>query len=849
MTAAFARNPLALACAAFLLLLVAACALAPLLGLPDPSATDLGAVREGPSGAHLLGTDAVGRDVLSRLLHGGATTLLAAAVGTVVAIAIGLPLGLAAGYLGGPVDSAATWIGDLVQALPGVLALLAVAAVLGPNPIGIMAVFGLLLLPAMMRPVRAVALDVRRQPYIDAAKVSGLRDARIVARHVAPVALPTALVQAGFVFGIAIIAQAGLEVIGVGEAGAPSWGGMLSDAFAESADTPWLLIVPAVTITLTVLCAVLVSTGVRDSLEGHEGRVRRARPPGRDGVEAGSEPADLESGVLLAVRDLDVSYETREGPQRVVTGVSYDARVGEVLGIVGESGSGKTQTLLAVLGLLAANGQVTGGAAWYRGSDLAALPTARLDEIRGRRIGYVPQDPMSNLDPSFRVGSQIVEPMRVHLGLSRRRAKARAIELLGRVGIADPEWTFDAFPHQISGGMAQRVLIAAAISCDPELLLADEPTTALDVTVQAEVLDVFRSLVRERNLGVVLVTHDFGVVADICDQVAVMREGRIVERQPVKALFDSPSHPYTRALLAADPRGLERRRPTREPDSAPLLQIERLTVKYPGQGFRAKDKTVVKDVSLTLGAGETLGLVGESGSGKTTLGRAILGLAPVTSGDVVFDGRSIAHLDRAERRALSDEIQVVFQDPYGSLNPALDVEDILTEPLLRHGRSAADARARVRELLEAVHLPRDIGSRRARELSGGQRQRIAIARALCRSPRLIVCDEAVSALDLSTQATVLELLSEIQAMTGVAYLFISHDLDVVRYIGDRTAVIHDGEIVEVGDSETLASSPSHPYSQRLLASAPVADPRQQAERRDRRAALARPPQAAEGARS
>ncbi|MBN9187994.1 MAG: ABC transporter ATP-binding protein [Microbacterium sp.] len=538
---------------------------------------------------------------------------------------------------------------------------------------------------------------------------------------------------------------------------------------------------------------------------------------------------------LLEVDGLVVEYRLDGADSRVVDGVGFAVRRGRVLGLVGESGSGKTQTVLGVLGLLAEGGAVTAGSALFDGCDLTRLGRREMNEIRGRDIGYIPQEPMSNLDPSFTIGSQLIEPMRRHLGLSRRDARARARDLLVRVGIVDPDRTLASYPHQISGGMAQRVLIAGAVSCNPKLIIADEPTTALDVTVQAEVLDLLRSLIAQLDIAVVLVTHDFGVVADICDDVVVMRGGQILESAPTVQLFAAPESAYTRTLLAAAPAHLPPRAP-KALDGAPvLLRAENLQVTYRGRG--GKPFVAVDGVSFAIRTGETLGLVGESGSGKSTIGRAILGLAPVTGGDILWSGGSIAHASRRERRALSSDIQVVFQDPYSSLNPAMSVEDILVEPLLIDpGVTRADARRRVRELLDAVHLPRDAGARRAREFSGGQRQRIAIARALSRSPRLVICDEAVSALDLSTQASVLDLLAELQERTEVAYLFVSHDLDVVRHIADRTAVIQHGRFVEVGDSEDVATSPREAYTRRLAAASPYPDPVVQAERRARRSA-------------
>jgi peptide/nickel transport system permease protein len=825
------RSPGMLIPSGVLLVVVLVCVLSPLFGLPSPTFADVTALGQPPSPDHLLGTDASGRDVLSRLLAGGRLTLLASLIATSVTFLLGVPLGLLAGYYGGTLDSVANWLSNLIQSLPAIVALLAVSVFVGTNTLAVMAVFGILVVPAMFRPVRAAVIDVRRELYVDAAKVAGIGDLSIMGRHILGVVLPVALIQTGFIFGASLIVQAGLDFIGVGEPGAASWGSMLGDGFKDIYNSPYRLIPPALAITVTVVCLILLGSVARD-LISDGATPARSRSRSR-AVRPSATLRPTTEGNLLEVDGLVVEYRLDGAASAVVNGVSFSVARGRVLGLVGESGSGKTQTVLGVLGLLSEGGAVTAGSAVFDGHDLVQLGPRAMNELRGRDIGYIPQEPMSNLDPSFTIGSQLIEPMRRHLGLSRRDARARARELLARVGIVDPDRTLASYPHQISGGMAQRVLIAGAVSCNPKLIIADEPTTALDVTVQAEVLDLLRSLIQELDVAVVLVTHDFGVVADICDDVVVMRAGRVLESAAAVQLFAHPAHPYTRTLLAAAPAHLPPREPKSLDGAAVLLRAENLQISYKGR--RGKSFVAVDGVSFEIKAGETLGLVGESGSGKSTIGRAILGLAAVTGGDVVWDGESIAHASRRRRRELSSDIQVVFQDPYSSLNPAMSVEDILVEPLLiDRSMSRPDALRRVRELLDAVHLPHDAGLRRAREFSGGQRQRIAIARALSRSPRLVICDEAVSALDLSTQASVLDLLAELQQRTQVAYLFVSHDLDVVRHIADRTAVIQQGRFVEVGDSEDVATHPREAYTRRLAAASPYPDPVIQAERRTRR---------------
>ncbi|MFI6818830.1 dipeptide ABC transporter ATP-binding protein [Nonomuraea sp. NPDC050328] len=818
-------RPAALLPAAFLLLVAVAAVAGPWLAPYGADHVDLTAALAGPGGAHPLGGDGSGRDVLSRLLHGTGATVAGALLATAVALLLGVTAGTLAGYFGRWADAVASWVFNLLMALPAFIVVLAFVAVRGPGLVGTMAFVGFLSSPSIYRLVRTATQRVRGEFYIDAARVCGLSDPRIVGRHVLPVVRSAILVQAPLLFGAALLIQAGIDFLGLGEPGAASWGSMLNDAAANVFRAPWLSLWPGLAIAGTVLAVTLLGNALGDSPAGASADAPARRPAVRTAAPRPGSVAPPEDA-LLAIGQLTVTHRAPGGEVTVVDGVDLHVRPGEVVGLVGESGSGKTQTVLAALGLLPPSGRIAAGEVRFGGTDLAALDERGLTRVRGARIGYVSQEPMSNLDPSFRIGSQLTEPLRVHLGLSRRAARRRALELLARVGVADPERICRAYPHEISGGTAQRVLIAGAISCDPELLVADEPTTALDVTVQAEVLDLLRSLQQERRMAVLLVTHDLGVVADMCDRVAVMRGGRVIEEAGTRELFARPAQPYTRALLAANPHHAEPREREAVP-RPPLLEIDRLRVSYPGRGLGRPPLPVLRGVSLTVAAGETLGLVGESGSGKTTLGRAVLGLAPVSGGGIRYGGHPLP--GRRERARL---IQAVFQDPYSSLNPAMSIADILAEPLLTQGGlGPAEASARVAALLDRVGLPAGTGARHARELSGGQRQRVAIARALAPGPRLIICDEPVSALDVSTQAQVLALLAEIQRDSGVSYLFISHDLAVVRSLCDRVAVMAGGVLVETGPAAEVTSAPRDPYTRRLLLSALVPDPEEQARRR------------------
>lgn len=560
------RRPLALAALVFLALVAVIALVGRLVSPYDASVSVLKLVLAPPSAEHPLGADSAGRDVLSRLLTGTQVSIAAALVALVVAILVGVVGGLVAGYYGGLFDSIASWLASIIMALPAIIVLLAARAALGPSIWVSMAIFGILLSPAFFRLVYASVSAVRNELYVDAARVSGLGDMRIIGRHILSVVRAPIIIQAAVILGIAIAVQSGLEFLGLGDLTVPSWGSMLNDGFIAVYRNPLLMLWPSLAIGLTSVALVVVSNAARDELErsGPRPTRRRASRASSTRVVSEVEPqrvivhdddaasARRQGAVLLHVDDLVVGYDRAGGePLEVVKGVSFDVRRGEVHGIIGESGSGKTQSAFAVLGLLPAGGRVVRGTIDFEGTSLVGAPESVYRAVRGRRIAYIPQEPMSNLDPAFTIGSQLVEPMRVVLGLSRKDARARALDLLDRVGIPRPDRTFSAYPHEVSGGMAQRVLIAGAVSCDPELLIADEPTTALDVTVQAEVLDLLRGLQSESNMGLLLVTHNFGVVADLCDRVSVMQSGRIIETGPVGTILHDPQHPYTRSLLEA----------------------------------------------------------------------------------------------------------------------------------------------------------------------------------------------------------------------------------------------------------------------------------------------------------
>jgi len=541
---------------------------------------------------------------------------------------------------------------------------------------------------------------------------------------------------------------------------------------------------------------------------------------------------------LLSVSDLRVSFTTEGGVVQAVDGVSFDLAQGEVLAIVGESGSGKSVTAQTIVGLTRSPNTRIEGSAHLGDQELIGVDDATLREVRGERIAMVFQDPMTSFNPVYRIGRQLTEAMRAHRPkATAAEARERAIELLGAVGLPNPERQVDRYPHELSGGMRQRAMIAMALMLEPDVLIADEPTTALDVTIQAQILELLRRLNRERGLATILITHDFGVVAEIADRVLVMHEGRIVERGGLDDVFYSPQDPYTRKLLGAVVR-LDQAPPLRpSKGEPPLLEVTDLVKHFPVKRGLLVDREIdrvhaVDGVSFNVARGETLGLVGESGSGKSTLSRTILQLLRPTSGSVRFDGREIAGLSRRQMRPLRAQMQMIFQDPYSSLNPRRRIGQIVGEPLRLQGRaSRAERRRRVGELLERVGLSATHYHRYPHELSGGQRQRVGIARALALEPKLVIADEPVSALDVSIRAQILDLLAELQDEFGLTYVFVAHDIGVVRHVSDRIAVMHDGGLVEQGPADQVCERPADPYTKTLLAAVPIPDPRESRGRR------------------
>ncbi len=543
---------------------------------------------------------------------------------------------------------------------------------------------------------------------------------------------------------------------------------------------------------------------------------------------------------LLSVTDLEVAFRTQDGTVPAVRGVSFDVYPGETVAIVGESGSGKLTTAHAIINLLPGSGMITGGSVQFEGRELSRFSPREMERVRGREIGLVPQDPMNSLNPVWSIGFQVQEAVRANgLASTRRAAKKRAVQVLREAGLSDAEHRLHQFPHQFSGGMRQRVLIGIGLSSDPKLLIADEPTSALDVTVQKTILDHLETLTEERGTAVIFITHDLGLAAERAENIIVMNRGKIVESGPSLEILRNPQHPYTQRLVAAAPSLASTRIQSAAraeggshaaevlADAPPVIEFREVSKQYQirgGNGFRSTPFTAVDKASFEVRSGTTTALVGESGSGKSTLAKLLLQLESVSGGEILVDGTPTKGMSGKQLLALRRRMQPVFQDPYGSLDPLYNIGNTIAEPLRVHGvGDSASRRARVREVLDQVALPETVISRYPNELSGGQRQRVAIARALSLKPDIVVLDEAVSALDVLVQAQVLELLADLQSELGLTYLFITHDLAVVRMIADYVCVMEKGRIVEQATVDEVFDSPREEYTRNLLAAIPGAD--------------------------
>ena len=876
-----------------------------------------------PSLAHPFGTDELGHDMLALVLRGTQRSLEIALLISLVSTVLGTLWGTVSGLYRGLLDAVMMRIVDLVLMLPVV----ALAVVLAQSTSGswweLGLVLGGLLAPPVARVVRAQVLSLREREFVQAARALGASQLHIIRRHLLPNVAGIVIVSATLAVAAGVLAETSLSFLGFGiHPPDTSLGLLVGNAVDDVGVRPWEFYFPGLFIILIALSVNFIGDGLRDAFDPRQ----RAHLPGparrtggsaaaAAGVARGQWDADVptEPTSLLSVRNLSVRIPSEDGEVYAVRGLSLDVRAGEILAVVGESGSGKSLTAWAVMGLLPRTARI-GGSILLKGEDLLSRSDAELSRIRGAQVTLIPQDPATALNPVYTVGEQVAEALVAH-GASRASAWARAVELLGEVGIPNPAERARQYPRQLSGGMCQRVTIAIAIADNPELIIADEPTTALDVTIQAQILDTLVAARDRTGAAMVLITHDLGVVAGVADRVLVMYAGKAVEFGSAQAVLTAPRTPYTAGLLASLPRidqgreaelipmpgsppqltevlpgcafaprcplaaeeclvtepplrlvskqhavaclrTAELERPGHQTLFAPAAQAPSvappglrnghnpddavgvlLDVQDVAKHFRPRSKgwrlggpaviQAVRGVSFQLAEGETLGIAGESGCGKTTLSRMMIGLEHQSAGAVRFRGHELSKLSGRMLRAVRLEVQIIFQDTNSSLDPRMTVSEIVAEPLRIHHRYGSDGAGEVHRLLTLVGLGAGFSARFPHQLSGGQRQRVAIARALVLGPRVLILDEPVSALDPSIQAGVLNLLRRLQRQLGLSYIFISHDLAVLRHIADRVAVMHLGQIVELGGTDEIFERPLHPYTQALISAIPIPDPRRE----------------------
>jgi peptide/nickel transport system ATP-binding protein len=844
----------------------------------------LGVVFGLATGYHVLGTDRTGNDVLWQALKSIRTAWVIGSLTTVAMLPPALILGISAGYFKGWIDDVIQYVYTTLTSIPGVLLIAACVLMMqvyidthpGLFPTAaqradlrlflLCMILGLTGWAGLCRLLRAEALKLRELEYVQAARAFGISNWRIMARHLLPNLMHIVLITVVLEFSGLVLYEAVLSYLGIGvDPSMNSFGSMIEKSRFEMSRDPmiwWNLLAAFIFMLALVLAANLFADAVRDAFDP---RSRMFRPKRLTLPSAAMAPVLTQEinqhaeTATLSVQDLDVVIDTGEAWRHAVQALALTVHRGETFALVGESGSGKSMTALALMRLLPEALRVTQGRVVLGGVDINTLSESSMRTVRGGRAGMIFQEPGTSLNPVLRVGDQLCEAIVTHTDLRGAAARRRAVQWLERVGIPDPEQRIDDYPFQFSGGQKQRIMIAIALAAEPELLIADEPTTALDVTVQAQVLSLIRDIQQEFGMAVLLITHDLAVVRDVADTVALMRYGEIVETAPADQFFNAPKHPYARELFAAIPTFAKRGQPlspsvteasmhralmlgadSRAVDAsakssansarpAPALVVEQLEIGYPiRKGLLRRQvgmNQAVQGVSFSLQRGQTLALVGASGCGKTTVAKALLRLidsSAVISGVARLGEQNLLTASRTEMKALRRRIQIVFQDPFASLDPRMRVREILQEGIaaLRPEWNAAEQSQRISALLARVGLPSDAGDRYPHEFSGGQRQRIAIARALAVEPEVLILDEPTSALDVSVQAQILDLLTDLQIETGMAYLFITHNFGVVEYLSDRVVVMDAGRVVEFGDALQVLQAPKSAVTRELLAAVP-----------------------------
>lgn len=851
----------------------------------------LGVVFGLATGYHVLGTDRTGNDVLWQALKSIRTAWIIGSLTTVAMLPPALILGISAGYFKGWIDDVIQYVYTTLTSIPGVLLIAACVLMMqvyidthpGLFPTAaqradlrlflLCMILGLTGWAGLCRLLRAEALKLRELEYVQAARAFGISNWRIMARHLLPNVMHIVLITVVLEFSGLVLYEAVLSYLGIGvDPSMNSFGSMIEKSRFEMSRDPmiwWNLLAAFIFMLALVLAANLFADAVRDAFDPRSRMFRPRRfsifkknsQPQAGAAVSTSSPStaamvaaltqdanQTAENAILSVHDLDVVIDTGEAWRHAVQALALTVHRGETFALVGESGSGKSMTALALMRLLPEALRVTQGKIFVGGIDINTLSESSMRTVRGGRAGMIFQEPGTSLNPVLRVGDQLCEAIVTHTDLRGTAARLRAVQWLQRVGIPEPEQRIDDYPFQFSGGQKQRIMIAIALAAEPELLIADEPTTALDVTVQAQVLGLIRDIQQELGMAVLLITHDLAVVRDVADTVALMRYGEIVETASADQFFKAPKHPYARELFAAIPTFAKRGQPLspqvtetvmprasilgkdlRAGHQTTALVVEQLQIGYPiRKGLLRRQVGVnqaVQGVSFSLQRGETLALVGASGCGKTTVAKALLRLldsSAVISGTVRLGDQQLLRASRIELKALRRRIQIVFQDPFASLDPRMRVREILQEGIaaLRPEWDAAEQSQRISALLERVGLPSDAGDRYPHEFSGGQRQRIAIARALAVEPEVLILDEPTSALDVSVQAQILDLLTDLQKETGMAYLFITHNFGVVEYLADRVAVMDAGRVVEFGEATQVLQAPKSAVTRELLDAVP-----------------------------
>uniref|UniRef100_UPI003D8FB7DA dipeptide ABC transporter ATP-binding protein n=1 Tax=Gordonia sp. B7-2 TaxID=3420932 RepID=UPI003D8FB7DA len=827
--------------------IVIVCAVAGGLIAPyGPNEIDVPNALAAPSWSHLFGTDDLGRDVFSRVVLAASVSMRVAIVAVAISLLVGVFVGMLAGFRGGALDTVLMRIVDVLFSFPVMLLALAIVAILGPGVTSAMIAIGIVYIPIFARVARADTLRVRQTQYVMAARTMGVPTSRVLIGHLLPNISGPVIVQTSISLAFAILSEAALSFLGLGvQPPDPSWGRMLYDAQGFITTAWWMGVFPGLAILFTVLAFNLIGDGVRDVLDPRQRTLlrNRGKAPRQAPIAVHKTVAPAvrerpkEGTPILIVDDLTVGV----GPREIVHGIGFTVTAGKTLGIVGESGSGKSLSVLSATGLFDAPSSYVTGSAHIGDTEIVGASASTLRAVHGSRVGFVFQDPSSSLNPLLTIEEQLTEGPRRHLGLNREQARERALSLLRDVNLPNPESRLHSYPHQLSGGQRQRVMIAVALACDPDILVADEATTALDVTTQAQIIDLVAQLQRERGMAVVWISHDLGVIGRIADDVLVMREGQVVETGSVAEIFANPQDDYTRTLLESRPllRDVAERKPPPAKDSSdtePLVQVHGLGVDYTVRGAAGRETVhAITDVDLNVMRGTTLGIVGESGSGKSTVAGVLTGLIEAGRG-TRLTGSAVVNVERtaidavgargSEAATLRRRVAMVFQDPAASLDPRMTAAASIAEPLRTHRLATGrdEIRSRAEELMSDVSLDTSFLARYPHEMSGGQRQRVCLARALAADPEILILDESTASLDVSVQANVLDLLAELQREKGLTYLFIAHDLAVVEQISDTVAVMRNGRVVESGPAADILHNPETDYTRMLLDAVPPEAP-------------------------